>query len=120
MGFIEQFNENLERFEWERYKHYIHRDLFRELIKIVAEVMVLSGTTLINIEGTPMQASMVKEVYLSLTAEHLQSVCEKFNRICYYVRNKKTYLRAMLYNEVFEYEATITNNVNVNEGLASV
>jgi len=120
MGFVEKFEENLERFEWERYKHYLHGDLYRELVKVISEVEELPSTTLINIEGTPMQAAMVKEVYLSLTAEHLQSVCEKFNKISYYVRNKKTYLRAMLYNEVFEYEATITNDVNVNEGLASV
>ena len=116
MGFIAQFTNNLERFEWDRHQHYIHRDLYRELLKIVAEVMELPASTLINIEGTPMQASMVKEVYLNLTSEHLQSVCEKFNKISYYVRNKKTYLRAMLYNEVFEYEATITNDVNSDAG----
>jgi hypothetical protein len=117
---MEQFNKNLERFEWNRYQHYIHHDLYRELVKIVAEVMELPAATLINIEGTPMQVSMVKEVYLNLTSEHLQSVCEEFNRISYYVKSKKTYLRAMLYNEVFEYEATITNDVNVNEGFADV
>ena len=117
MGFIEKFTENLERFEWDRYKHYIHRDLYRELVQIVTEAQMLKPDAELNINGTAVNAGLVGEVFQSLTPEHLQSVCEKFYKIDYPVRNKKTYLRAMLYNEVIEYQATLTNDVNVNEGV---
>lgn len=120
MGFMERFGNNLERFEWNRYQHYIYRDLYRELVQIITEVQVLNSEAALNINGTGIIAGLVAEVFQNLTSEHLQSVCEKYNKIDYYIRNKKTYLRAMLYNEVFEYDATITNDVNVNEGLAGV
>lgn len=115
MGFfIECFEKNLERFEWERYKHSVYRDLYRELIKIITEVEALKPETALNINGTVMNAGLVAEVFESLEPVHLQSVCEKYHKIGYPIRNHKTYLRAMLYNEFFEYEATITNDVNIN------
>lgn len=115
MGFMQKFTELLKKFEWEQYKSCSDASFYRELVQIVAEVMELPTTTLINISGLPMQAAMVKEVYLSLTPDHLVSVIDKFWKINFEIRNKKAYLRAMLYNEVFEFEATITNDVNVNE-----
>lgn len=115
MGFMQRFTELLEKFEWPSYSEHIDAPLYRELVKIVAEVMELPPTYLINIEGTPMQASMVKEVYLNLTSEHLESVMLKYRRINTEIKSKKAYLRAMLYNEVFEYEASIVNDVNVGD-----
>lgn len=120
MGFTEKFAENLERFEWKRYSRYILDVLYRELVQIVTEVEVLQPEAVLNINGTNMSAGMVAEVFGSLESEHLQSVCEKYQKIGYPIRNKKTYLRAMLYNEVFEFHATITNEVNVNEGVVDV
>ena len=116
MGFIEKFTENLERFEWKKYEHYIHRDLYRELIKIVSDIetSISEGTFIFG--KFKVSAKKAIDVYSQLESEHLQSVCEKFHKIGYPVRNKQTYLRAMLYNEVFEYSATIANDVNVNEG----
>lgn len=116
MGFVEQFTENLERFEWSRYKYYIHDALYRELVQIVTEVEMLKPEAVVNINGTALSAELVAEVYFSLEPEHLQSVCEKYHKIGYPIRNKKTYLRAMLYNEVFEYSATIANDVNADSG----
>lgn len=116
MGFMQRFTELLKKFNWEWYKDQIHAALFRELVQIVAEVMELPAATLINISGLPMQAAMVKEVYQNLTEEHLVSVIDKYIGISFEIRNKKAYLRTMLYNVVFEYEATITNDVNINEG----
>lgn len=120
MGFIERFNKNLERFEWDNYKHYIHSDLYNELIRIVSDIetSIPSGEFIFG--KVRVSAQKAIEVYSQLQSEHLQSVCEKFYKIGYPIRNKQTYLRAMLYNEFFEYEATITNDVNVNEGVGDV
>ncbi len=120
MGFIEKFTENLERFEWDRYNHCIHRDLYRELIQIVSDIETSVPAGEFVFGKLKVSAQKAIEVYSMLKSEHLQSVCEKFNKIGYPIRNKQIYLRAMLYNEVFEYEATITNEVNVNEGLEGV
>lgn len=120
MGFVERFTENLERFEWDRYKHYIYRDLYKELIQIVSDIETSVPAGEFIFGKVKVSAQKAIEVYSMLESEHLQSVCEKFNKIGYPIRNKQTYLRAMLYNEFFEYEATITNDVNVNEGLADV
>lgn len=116
MGFIEKFTANLERFEWERYKHYIHRDLYKELIQIVSDVETSIPAGEFWFGKMKVSVGKAIEVYSQLESEHLQSVCEKYYKIGYPIRNKQTYLRAMLYNEVFEYSATITNDVNVNEG----
>lgn len=120
MGFIEKFTENLERFEWDRYKHYLHRDLYNELIRIVSDIETSEPVGEFIFGKMRVSAGKAIEVYSQLESGHLQSVCEKFNKIGYPIRNKQTYLRAMLYNEFFEYEATITNEVNVNEGLTDV
>lgn len=114
MCFVERFTENLERFEWNRYKHYIDGALYRELVQIISEVEMLLPETELIIGGIKLTAKLVQEVYKCLEADHLLSVIEKYDKIDYPIRNKKTYLRAMLYNEVFEYHATITNDVNTN------
>lgn len=120
MGFIEKFTENLERFEWDKYKHSTYKDLYNELIRIVSDIetSIPSGEFIFG--KVRVSAQKTIEVYSQLQSEHLYSVCEKYSKIGYPIRNKQTYLRAMLYNEFFEYEATITNDVNVNEGLADV
>ncbi|MBQ8796152.1 MAG: hypothetical protein IJZ54_06985 [Clostridia bacterium] len=120
MGFIEQLDKNLERFEWDKHKQYIHRNLYRELIQIISDMETSEASGVLIFGKQEVSVRKVKEVYSMLESQHLESVCEKYNKIGYPIRNKQTYLRAMLFNEFFEFEATITNDVNVNEGLADV
>ena len=120
MGFIEKFTENLERFDWKRYEHYIHRDIYRELIQIVSDVESSELCGRVFIGKNPVNMQKVVEVFSLLECEHLQSVCEKYVKIEYPVKNTRAYLQAMLYNEVFEHSAKVDNEVGVNEGAGDV
>lgn len=117
MSFWNTYKELCAKFEVHKLNDFSYIEQYKELIKIIAEVCVCAdeGKTYINIEGEPLPARTVAEVYEGLTSEHLIEVTGKFNRIPYLVKNKKAYLRTALYNIVFEFESGISNEVNVFE-----
>lgn len=85
----------------------------RELCMIMAEVWMMNPSDKIRIQGEIMDAYMVQEVFRELTCEHVKLVLANFHGITYLVQNKKAYLRAALYNSVFEIEAHYANRVRM-------
>jgi KaiC/GvpD/RAD55 family RecA-like ATPase len=84
--------------------------LYKELCLIIAEAFLLKSDSTVNINGSPVQAQLLKEVYNNLNNEHLRLVFDNFNSVAVRVYNKKAYLRTALYNAVFELESTSVND----------
>ncbi len=87
-------------------------DLLRELCYIIAEVYILDPDSRVKISDELLDAYLVQEIFGELTLEHLQLVRDNFMDRTEVVKNKRAYLRAALYNSVFEKEAHYTNLVN--------
>ncbi len=87
------------------------RALGAEIHRIIAEVGMLPPDASVRIDGLQLPAAMVAEVYSELTIEHVRAVIVKFSEIGYRIKFKKTYLRAALYNEVFEHEGGVINEL---------
>lgn len=106
----------------ERVKLQVEADCFlprdkeqvHELCCIIAEMQLLPETAPVQIGGVKMCAGTVAEIYSILTAEHLQLVIDEFRKISYKINRKKSYLRTMLYNSLFEYSSAATNEVAIN------
>lgn len=94
------------------FEYICERDkpLAHECCLIICEVMHRPyGSVLIGGESVPL--ALIGEVYTSLTSEHIQHVCDKYNSIRYEIKRKKQYLRSALYNSVFELESSMINDV---------
>ncbi len=94
-------------------KDYEHDRLrIEELCRIIAEVYCLDPELPITIEGEDLPVSLVQEIYSKLDESHIDLVYEKFSQIDYEIKNKKTYLRTMLYNTAFEMSHHYENEFN--------
>lgn len=87
-----------------------------ELCNIIAEIYLLPGTAPVQIGGNKLTAETVSAFYSALTGDHLQYVIEEFRKIEYRIVRKKSYLRTMLYNAVFEYASAAANDAAQNIG----
>lgn len=88
--------------------------LYKELCLIIAEVFLLNSESIIKINGSFVNAQLLKEVYSNLQSEHLKLVFENFHSVSGHVYNKKAYLRTALYNAFFELESTCVNDFCFN------
>lgn len=84
--------------------------LYQEMAMIVAEVNLMPEDTSLNISGEKVPVKLVKEIYRELTLDHIRVVADKLCAISYAIGNKKAFLRAMLYNIVFEIEVDAINS----------
>ncbi len=99
-------------------KDYEHDRLrIEELCRIIAEVYCLDPELQITIDGAELPVSLVQEIYSKLDESHIDLVYEKFSQIDYGIKNKKTYLRTMLYNTAFEMAHTGENEFNAEGGI---
>jgi hypothetical protein len=80
-----------------------------EIAYIITEVLKLPPDCDIRIDGTIHKAQMVQEVYSRIRNEHVKEVISSFQRINIPIKNKKAYLRTVLYNAIFELEASGIN-----------
>ena len=91
--------------------HFCNQDLMEEIVRIMAEMMILPDDAAVAIGGVKMPAGFVREIYATLEEDHVKMVlthyCEQKHRI----RFPKTYLRTALYNAAFELEGRIENDV---------
>lgn len=83
-----------------------------ELCKIIAEVYLLFPETVITISGEDIPAYVVQEVLEEITSEHIQYVIERIKNVRCELTSRKKYIRAMLYNSVFEIESGATIDAN--------
>lgn len=84
-------------------------DLIHELCAIMAEAYMMDPAGKIRISGEWLDVYIVQQVFGEVTEEHIGQVVNDFNRVCCEIKNKKAYLRAMLYNSVFSLQASVRN-----------
>jgi hypothetical protein len=85
----------------------MERQLVHEICAIIAEVYMMDPARQIRISGEWLDVYVVQEVFGQITYEHVMQVLGDFSRLCCDIKNKKAYLRAMLYNSVFTLQASI-------------
>ncbi len=91
------------------------RSLAKEICCIIAEVDYLAERCPLNeikIGKEKYTFALVSEVFSQLTHEHIEFVIDKFSKIKYEIKYRKSYLRTALYNSVFEMESFWTNKFN--------
>ncbi len=104
-------------------KRQIGYDLFQSpderiegVCKIIAEVLMLDPGGQVKIEEEILPVYMVQEIFRSIEAEHVEFVASEYAKVPYLIRNKRAYIRSMLYNTFFELEAHYTNLVSHDLG----
>ncbi len=108
------FREAIAEAEKQIELHAIDRyhESAKEICFIIAEVYLMNPNAQIKISGELLDGYLVQQVFRELTCEHVRLVLDNFHNVTYLVMNKKAYLRAALYNSVFEFNAHYTNLVN--------
>lgn len=86
------------------------------LCRIIAEMLLLGGNGTIRIAGDEIPADAVRDIFASLTHEHLVFVLDNLSRGAVQIKSKKAYLRACLYNSFFELEEQYANFARVALG----
>ena len=89
-------------------------EIVHELCAIMAEVYMMSPDQKIRISGEWLEVELVQSVFEELTGEHLTKVVENFSRQEFEIKNKKAYLRTMLYNSVFSLCADYRNDTQAD------
>ena len=86
-----------------------YQPIAEEIERIIAEVYMMPESWTVRIDGQPVPATLLKDVYAPLTHAHAKAVMERFAAVPYEIRHVKTYLRTALYNAVFETAARSAN-----------
>ena len=89
-------------------------DLIHEMCAIMAEAYMMAPEDKIRISGEWLDVYIVQQVFAEVTQEHVCQVLADYNRVSCEIKNKKAYLRAMLYNSVFSLQASARNESNTN------
>jgi hypothetical protein len=113
-----------EQVEFDSFAHEIKNNpgryfidpIYNELCLIIAEVYVKPPDSIMRIRGGEIEAAFVQEVYRALRHEHVEHVAGKFKEQTRLIHKKTSYLQTALYNVLFEYDASITNELR-NAGL---
>lgn len=90
------------------------RPQISEICMIIAEIYLRNPKGSVRIGGELLDTSIVQQVFRKLTADHVNLVLDNFSRTTALIRNKKQYLRAALYNSVFEMDSHFVNLVAHN------
>ena len=82
-------------------------NLARTLCMVMAEIYMAAPHYVFYVGGIAMEAAQIREVYGELTFSHIECVIRKIRQSQgkNTVKYRRPYLRTMLYNVVFEYEA---------------
>ena len=92
------------------------RNFAEELCLVMAEVYLMDPTSPIRIGGEVLDGYLVGEVFGQIRHEHVDLVMRNFKEVTATVKNKKAYLRASLYQSVFELESHYINRVSHDLG----
>ena len=79
--------------------------VMRDMIRVMAEVYMVASRnmeTKLDIGGEERTAGMVADIYMEIKAEDLERLWEKIGSFLPKVNSIKSYLRAAIYNMVFE------------------
>ena len=89
--------------------HRFDMEIIHEMCAIMAEVYMMDPWRQLRISGEWLDVYMVQQVFSEIREEHVCQVLEDYNKVSAEIKNKKAYLRAMLYNVVFCLEASVRN-----------
>ena len=78
-----------------------------DICRVMAEVYMAPPNMMMKMNGEELAAGMIAEVYRELTSESVTELATRIGRELGTVRFIKAYLRSALYNQAFEYEASI-------------
>jgi hypothetical protein len=109
-SFYERLADIKERVDFE----YIcegDKPLAHECCLIICETLTQSRAEVVRISGEDIDGDMVREIFASLTRDHLEHVIENYKSVKTEIKRKKQYLRSALYNAFFELEAAVVNGV---------
>lgn len=109
-----QVGYNEMRVASEDLKHQMRMDLIHDLCAIMAEIYMMDPDRTVRISGEEMDVYMVQQVFHEIRRDHVLEVAQGFDRLNELVRNRKAYLRAMLYNSVFSVQASVVNDSNAD------
>lgn len=88
--------------------------LARTLCMVMAEIYMAAPRYVFYVGGIAMEAAQIREVYGELTFRHIEAVILKIRQSKgKTVKYQRPYLRTMLYNVVFEYEAQTQGGMDV-------
>ncbi len=79
--------------------------VMRDMIRVMAEVYMVASRSMeakMDIGGEERTAGMVADIYMEIKAEDLERLWEKIGSFLPKVNSIKSYLRAAIYNTVFE------------------
>ena len=79
--------------------------VMRDMIRVMAEVYMVASRSMeskMDVGGEERTAGMVADVYMEIKAEDLERLWEKIGSFLPKVNSIKSYLRAAIYNAVFE------------------
>ena len=79
--------------------------VMRDMIRVMAEVYMVASRSMeskMDVGGEERTAGMVADIYMEIKAEDLERLCEKISSFLPKVNSIKSYLRAAIYNTVFE------------------
>ncbi len=92
------------------------KELYREMCRIIADVLTIHPDCLMHVAGQKRIARNVQEVYGMLTGNHIEMVADKFRACTYEIKNRVGWMRSALYNAPMEYDSYYTNQVNADFG----
>lgn len=87
------------------------REQVEEIVRIIAEMMILPEEASVAIGGIKMPAGYVREIYGILEHDHVDLVLQQYKKQTHAIRFPKSYFRTALYNAAFELESRVTNDV---------
>ncbi len=79
--------------------------VMRDMVRVMAEVYMIASRNLqarVQVGGEELEAGMVAEIYMELSGAMLENIWERIREFLPGVRCIKPYLRAAMYNAVFE------------------
>lgn len=115
MSLREALERAREQIEIEAFEPFDLR-FAEELCLVMAEVYLMDSASRIRIGGEELDGHLVREVFGELSHEHVDLVMRNFKEVTATVKNKKAYLRASLYQSVFELESHYINRVSHDLG----
>lgn len=105
-GFCQQSSDGV----WGQGPDYM---LARTLCMVMAEIYMAAPHYVFYVGGITMEAEQIQEVYGELTGAHVECIMKKIQQSrTKAVKYQRPYLRTMLYNVVFEYEAQTQAGMN--------
>lgn len=87
------------------------KDQAEEIALVMAEVMVLSESEKVRINGQEISIQLIQDIYARISNADVLLVIMRYRKVTYEIKHTKKYLRTALYNSVFESRNRIDNEI---------